>query len=110
MDPIHSSTGLQTNLNATASHSKHSIADTRGNDATEAIEMVTMTPTKDPSTNTQKEETATTQTKSQQRKETIQFLALCWSLFLAGWNDGSAGPMIPRLQEVYHVCSFRDIS
>ncbi|PPQ65344.1 hypothetical protein CVT26_000057 [Gymnopilus dilepis] len=33
----------------------------------------------------------------------IQFLSLCWTLFLAGWNDGSTGPLLPRIQEVYHV-------
>ncbi|KAJ7753373.1 major facilitator superfamily domain-containing protein [Mycena maculata] len=35
--------------------------------------------------------------------ERIQLLALYWSIFLAGWNDGSAGPLIPRIQTVYHV-------
>ncbi|KAF7360330.1 MFS domain-containing protein [Mycena venus] len=24
-------------------------------------------------------------------------------MFLAGWNDGSSGPLIPRMQKVYHV-------
>ncbi|PPQ73193.1 hypothetical protein CVT26_014798 [Gymnopilus dilepis] len=33
----------------------------------------------------------------------IQFLALCWTLFLEGWNDGSTGPLLPRLQNVYHA-------
>lgn len=33
----------------------------------------------------------------------IQFASLCWSLFLAGWNDGTTGPLLPRIQEVYHV-------
>ncbi|KAF7349975.1 MFS domain-containing protein [Mycena venus] len=35
--------------------------------------------------------------------ERIQLVTLCWTLFLAGWNDGSLGPLIPRIQEVYHV-------
>lgn len=42
----------------------------------------------------------------------IQFAALCLSLFLLGWNDGSTGPLIPRLREVYNVriiSSFHDI-
>lgn len=34
----------------------------------------------------------------------VQFLTLCWTLFLAGWNDGTTGPLLPRIQEVYHVC------
>ncbi|KAJ7719020.1 MFS general substrate transporter [Mycena maculata] len=33
----------------------------------------------------------------------IQLVTLCWTLFLAGWNDGSLGPLIPKIQEVYHV-------
>ncbi|KAF8155521.1 hypothetical protein B0H34DRAFT_498915 [Crassisporium funariophilum] len=33
----------------------------------------------------------------------IQFLALCWTLFLSGWNDGTLGPLLPRIQRVYHV-------
>jgi hypothetical protein len=31
------------------------------------------------------------------------FAVLCCSLFLGGWNDGSAGPLIPTIQRVYHV-------
>ena len=34
----------------------------------------------------------------------VQFLTLCWTLFLTGWNDGTTGPLLPRIQEVYHVC------
>ena len=33
----------------------------------------------------------------------IQFMALCWTLFLLGWNDGCIGPLLPRIKEVYHV-------
>src|ERR1700722_9512263 len=33
----------------------------------------------------------------------IHFFALCWSLFLIGWNDGSLGPLIPRIQKYYDV-------
>ncbi|KAI0064423.1 MFS general substrate transporter [Artomyces pyxidatus] len=33
----------------------------------------------------------------------LQFAALCWCLFLAGWNDGTTGPLLPRIQGVYHV-------
>ena len=33
----------------------------------------------------------------------VQFATLCWTLFLAGWNDGTTGPLLPRIQEVYHV-------
>ncbi|KAI0631195.1 MFS general substrate transporter [Trametes polyzona] len=43
------------------------------------------------------------QTPAQRRKAFMQFAALCCSIFVAGWNDGTLGPLLPRLQEVYHV-------
>jgi fucose permease len=33
----------------------------------------------------------------------LQFLTLCWTLFIIGWNDSSTGPLIPRLREFYGV-------
>jgi len=33
----------------------------------------------------------------------IQFITLCFTLFLIGWIDGSTGPLLPRIQSVYHV-------
>ncbi|KAF8181818.1 MFS general substrate transporter [Pholiota molesta] len=33
----------------------------------------------------------------------LQFYSLCWSLFLIGWVDGSIGPLLPRIHEVYNV-------
>jgi hypothetical protein len=42
--------------------------------------------------------------KEFRRRQNIQFAALCWCLFLAGWNDGSTGPLLPRIQREYHVC------
>jgi hypothetical protein len=41
--------------------------------------------------------------KSLKSREKIQFFALCWSLFLLGWCDSSTGPLLPRIQNVYHV-------
>jgi hypothetical protein len=37
------------------------------------------------------------------RREKVVFATMCGSLFLAGWNDGTTGPLLPRIQEVYHV-------
>ncbi|GJJ15714.1 hypothetical protein Clacol_009992 [Clathrus columnatus] len=37
------------------------------------------------------------------RRENIQFAALCIPLFLAGYNDGSTGPLLPTIQKSYHV-------
>lgn len=42
-------------------------------------------------------------TPAMRRKGWIQFATLCWSIYVAGWNDGTLGPLLPRLQEVYHV-------
>ncbi|KAJ8516259.1 hypothetical protein ONZ45_g6401 [Pleurotus djamor] len=39
----------------------------------------------------------------QKVKGHIQFVTLCWCLFMAGWNDGSTGPLLPRIREYYHV-------
>ena len=36
-------------------------------------------------------------------REKVVFAAMCSTLFLAGWNDGTTGPLLPRIQEVYHV-------
>jgi len=41
--------------------------------------------------------------KSLKFRERIQFFALCWTLFLAGWCDSSTGPLLPRIQNAYHV-------
>ena len=54
--------------------------------------------------------------KLQKRNSMVQFLAVCWCIFLVGWNDGSTGPLLPRIQENYRVCAnlllhaFRGIS
>ena len=47
------------------------------------------------------EENKDTRTKKQKATERVQFSAVCWCLFLAGWNDGTTSPLLP---EVYHVC------
>ncbi|KAL9710438.1 hypothetical protein Ac2012v2_006738 [Leucoagaricus gongylophorus] len=49
------------------------------------------------------ENTKDTRTKKQKAAEKVQFAAVCWCLLLAGWNDGTTGPLLPRIQEVYHV-------
>ncbi|KJA28717.1 hypothetical protein HYPSUDRAFT_1082544 [Hypholoma sublateritium FD-334 SS-4] len=39
----------------------------------------------------------------EERTSRIQFYSLCCSLFIIGWNDGSTGPLLPRIHEVYKV-------
>ncbi|RDB30823.1 Bypass of stop codon protein 6 [Hypsizygus marmoreus] len=33
----------------------------------------------------------------------VHFAALCWCLFVEGWNDGSTGPLLPVIQRDYHI-------
>ncbi|KAJ7080965.1 MFS general substrate transporter [Mycena belliarum] len=33
----------------------------------------------------------------------VQTATLCWAVFLSGFNDGSLGPLLPRIQHVYQV-------
>ncbi|OSC97784.1 MFS general substrate transporter [Trametes coccinea BRFM310] len=42
-------------------------------------------------------------TPTMRRKARLQFATLCWALFLAGWNDGTTGPLLPRIQAVYNI-------
>ncbi|KAH7923445.1 MFS general substrate transporter [Leucogyrophana mollusca] len=44
-----------------------------------------------------------TQTQSHRLRARIQFGTLCWCMYLAGWNDGTTGPLLPRIQKVYSV-------
>ncbi|KAI0819203.1 MFS general substrate transporter [Trametes gibbosa] len=46
---------------------------------------------------------ASASTAAFRRLARFQFATLCWTLFLAGWNDGTTGPLLPRMQSVYHV-------
>ncbi|KAL0565867.1 hypothetical protein V5O48_016155 [Marasmius crinis-equi] len=46
---------------------------------------------------------ARTRTKSQILQGRLQLATLFWTMFLAGWHDGSIGPLLPRVQEVYHI-------
>lgn len=47
-------------------------------------------------------------TKAQRLRARIQFATLCWTFYLAGWNDGTTGPLLPRIQRVYGVGYPRD--
>ena len=43
------------------------------------------------------------QKAAQRRHGRIHFAVLCWNFFLAGWNDGSTGPLLPTVQRYYNV-------
>ena len=48
-------------------------------------------------------EATVVQTKAQRLRARIQFATLCWTLYLSGWNDGTTGPLLPRIRKVYNV-------
>ncbi|KAG2358309.1 major facilitator superfamily domain-containing protein [Suillus spraguei] len=33
----------------------------------------------------------------------VQFATVCGSMYLIGWNDGTTGPLLPRIQKVYDL-------
>lgn len=37
------------------------------------------------------------------KQERIYLATLCWCMFLTGWNAGTLGPLIPTIQNFYHV-------
>jgi hypothetical protein len=47
--------------------------------------------------------------RKQVKKGWLKFITLCWTLFLTGWSDGTTGPLLPRIQEVYHVVFVEDL-
>ncbi|KAJ8694718.1 hypothetical protein PTI98_007369 [Pleurotus ostreatus] len=49
------------------------------------------------------QENRQTSSKKQATTSWIQFATLCWCFFLTGWNDGTTGPLLPRIQEVYNL-------
>ncbi|KAF9478966.1 MFS general substrate transporter [Pholiota conissans] len=49
------------------------------------------------------EEPVDTRTPRQKSVSKLQFGALCWTLTLGGWNDGSTGALLPRIQRVYDI-------
>jgi hypothetical protein len=46
------------------------------------------------------------QTTSQRQWGMLQFAMLCYNFFLAGWNDGSTGPLLPTIQRAHNVSSW----
>ena len=39
--------------------------------------------------------------KTAARNETIALACVCWCFFLEGFNDGTLGPLLPRIQEYF---------
>ncbi|EMD35453.1 hypothetical protein CERSUDRAFT_116208 [Gelatoporia subvermispora B] len=43
------------------------------------------------------------QRAEQRRRSRMHFAALCYSLWLEGWNDGTTGPLLPVIQRHYNI-------
>ncbi|KAB5596086.1 MFS general substrate transporter [Ceratobasidium theobromae] len=37
------------------------------------------------------------------RREMIAMASVCWTQFMAGWNDGTLGPLIPTIQQHFNI-------
>jgi len=75
------------------------------NEESENIEMKDRIATTNTETAAPSSTVSIINTNAHRVRARIQFATLCYSLFLAGWNDGTTGPLLPKIQEVYHVRS-----
>ncbi|KAH9934819.1 MFS general substrate transporter [Fomitopsis serialis] len=48
-------------------------------------------------------EVSASQAKTYRWRSRVHFAALCYSYFLEGWNDGTLGPLLPRIQSYYDI-------
>ncbi|RPD55996.1 MFS general substrate transporter [Lentinus tigrinus ALCF2SS1-6] len=46
---------------------------------------------------------STAQKAALKRKRLTNFMTLCFVVFMNGWNDGTTGPLLPRIQEYYGI-------
>ncbi|KAF8333646.1 MFS general substrate transporter [Cantharellus anzutake] len=69
---------------------------------TPAVRYPPSLPTQPPTVETV-EPTETIPASKRKLLERQYFLSMCMSLFLAGWNESVAGPLLPRMQATYHV-------
>ncbi|KAG2032534.1 MFS general substrate transporter [Suillus americanus] len=69
----------------------------------DAIELSPVTPVDKQNDDSETPSVLLTKHRTQKTREKIQFVTLCWFVYLEGWNDGSNGPLLPRIQTVYGV-------
>lgn len=70
----------------------------------EGLEPVSSTPVNESEDGTSERSHITaSQARVHRWKNNLHFAALCYSYFLEGWNDGSLGPLLPRIQQYYNV-------
>ncbi|KAM5543017.1 hypothetical protein V8D89_003401 [Ganoderma adspersum] len=51
----------------------------------------------------------TTRSQEMRRQANIMYASMLYTMLLSGWNDGTTGPLLPRIQLVYHI-SFTIVS
>ncbi|KAK7676661.1 hypothetical protein QCA50_020405 [Cerrena zonata] len=73
-----------------------------GTDSSEPIPLVEVHPTADSGTSPAPNQSSTL-SAGHEWKTNIHFVTLCFCLFLVGWNDGTVGPLLPKIQDVYHI-------
>ncbi|KAG1903206.1 MFS general substrate transporter [Suillus fuscotomentosus] len=69
----------------------------------DAIELSPVTPVNKQNYDSENPSVLSARYETQRTREKIQFVTLCWFNYLGGWNDGSNGPLLPRIQKVYGV-------
>ncbi|KAG1840112.1 MFS general substrate transporter [Suillus tomentosus] len=69
----------------------------------DAIELSPVTPIDKQDYDSESPSVLSARYRTQRTREKIQFVTLCWFVYLEGWNDGSNGPLLPRIQKVYGV-------
>jgi hypothetical protein len=72
----------------------------------DAMELSPVTPVEKQNDDLESPSVLPAKHRTQKAREKIQFVTLCWFVCLEGWNDGSNGPLLPRLQKVYGVHFF----
>ncbi|QRW08158.1 major facilitator superfamily transporter [Ceratobasidium sp. AG-Ba] len=87
---------LETSATATPAPSiRHNIAHR------ESIELATLNYRQSDTTIAPSAAHDATETAAESRREMIALAAVVWTQFMAGWNDGTLGPLIPRIQNYY---------
>ena len=52
---------------------------------------------------TTQETGTTTRLRAMRRQANAMYASMLYTMLLSGWNDGTTGPLLPRIQAVYHV-------
>ncbi|KAI1791193.1 MFS general substrate transporter [Ganoderma leucocontextum] len=74
-----------------------------GNDSDQPQSEETLAPS------IQEPDTTTRSPWMQHRRANVMYASMLYTMLLSGWNDGTTGPLLPRIQAVYHI-SFTVVS